>query len=143
MVKIKEEKSSNGEIVHYGISAVIEKDGKYLLIDRAVEPFGYGCISGHINEGEEAEDALIREVEEEAGLKVINQELIFRGKLKSRGCSYGKIPHYCYIFKCSVNGKINSNPKEVKSIGWYSQDEIKNLKLEPLWKFYFRKMKVI
>lgn len=143
MVNIKKTRDSNGGIIHHGVSAVIRRNGKYLLIDRAIKPFGYGCISGHMYEEEEAVDALVREVREEAGLKVISQELIFKGKLKSRGCSYGKIPHYCYIFECEVEGEPNRNPREVKSIGWYSEDEIKNLKLEPLWRFYFRKMKII
>lgn len=144
MTKIKESRDSKGEILHYGIGAVIENEkGEYLLIDRAVEPFGFGCISGHINEGEEAIDALKREVKEEAGLDVVNYKLIYGRKLRTRGCSYGKIPHYCFIFKCDVGGKINGNPKEVKSINWYSKEEIKNLKLEPLWKFFFKKEKVI
>ncbi len=143
MARIKETMSSNGQIIHYGVGAVIERDGEYLLIDRAIEPSGHGCISGHINEGESPEEALIREVKEEAGLKVTDYELILERKIKNRGCSRGRIPHYCYIFKCEVNGDIRKNPEEVKSIRWYSKEDIKKLKLEPLWKFFFKKIGII
>ncbi len=143
MAKIKETISSNGSVIHCGVGAVIEKNNKYLLIDRAITPFGFGCICGHINEGENPEKALIREIKEELGLNVSNYKLVLERELKNRGCSIGRIPHYCYIFECEVNGEININQKEVKSAGWYSKEEIKKLNLEPLWKFYFKKIKVI
>ncbi len=141
--KIKEGRSSDGRIIHYGVGAFIEKDGKYLIINRAVKPWGYGCISEHINEGESAEEAVMRGVFEEAGLNVISSELILERMINSRECSNGKFPHYCYIFRCAVEGEIKSNPKEVKSIDWYSKEDIKKLKLEPFWKFFFKKMNII
>ncbi len=144
MEKIKETKFPNGRIMHYGIGAVIEKDGKYLLIDRAVKPLGYGCISGHINESESPEEALVREVMEEANLKVLSHKLLLERVIKNRECKLGKVMHHCYIYETQIKrkDKLDGN-REVKSISWYSKDEIKKLKLEPLWKFYFKKIGVI
>ena len=145
MTKVKEGISPDGKLMHYGVGAVIEREGRYFLIDRAVEPFGYGCVSGHINKGETPEEALIREVKEEAGLEVTDYELIFEREINNRRCSAGKVSHYCYIFKCKVRGEININPAEVKSAGWNTRKEIreKKSKLEPVWKFFFKKTRVI
>ena len=144
MVKIKESISPNGEVVHYGVGAVIERDGKYLLIERALKPEGFGGISEHINEGESPEQALVRGVEEEAGLKVVNYKLIYETDVKSdRSCGKGKIKHHCYVYDCEIEGEIEGNPREVKSVGWYGKEQIKNLDLESLWKVFFKKMKII
>ncbi len=144
MDKVKETFDSKGRKIHYGVGAVIRNEnGEYLLIDRAVEPYGYGCISGHIHEGEKPEEALIREVEEESGLKVVKHKLILEKVFKKRKCFLGDIDHYGYIFVCEVNGKIKPNPEEVKSIGWYTKEEIDMLKLEPVWKEFFNNMETI
>ena len=134
----------NGRIVHYGVGAVIKKDGKYLLIDRAEEPYGFACITGHIRKNETPEEALAREVGEEVNLEVLSHSLIIERMITNRECRDGKVLHHCYIFETSVrdNGKIKLN-EEVKSAGWYSKEEIKSLKLEPLWKFFFKKIGVI
>ena len=134
----------NGRIVHYGVGAVIKKDGKYLLIDRAEEPYGFACITGHLRRGESPEDALAREVKEEVNLEVLSYKLMFERMINNRECKSGKALHYCYIFEACVksNGKIEPND-EVKSADWYFEKDIKNLKLEPLWKFFFKKIGVI
>ncbi|MEK6844468.1 MAG: NUDIX domain-containing protein [Nanoarchaeota archaeon] len=134
----------NGRIVHYGVGAIIKKDGKYLLIDRAEKPYGFACITGHVRKGERPEEALAREVKEEVNLEVLSYELMFERMIQNRECQSGKVLHHTYIFDASVknNGKIKPND-EVKSVDWYSPEEIKYLKLEPLWRFFFKKMKVI
>ena len=145
MTKVKEGISPDGKLMHYGVGAVIEREGRYLLIDRAVEPLGYGCVSGHINEKETPAEALIREVREEIDLEVVDYELIFEREINNRECSTGKISHYCYIFKCRVKGEIKINLAEIKSADWNTKDEIKEKKskLEPVWKFFFKKTRVI
>ena len=144
MAKVKATLDSSGKIIHYGVAAVIRNDkGKYLIIDRAIEPYGHGCISGHINEGEGPEEALIREVREESGLEVIDHKLILEKKIKGRKCFLDDVDHYCHIFECKVDGKIKHDPREVKSIEWYGKEDIKRLKLEPLWKIFFKTMKGI
>lgn len=142
MAKIKESRNA-GKAMHYAVGAVIEKDGKYLLIDRSVKPYAFALVAGHINEGETPEEALVREVKEESGLKVLSYEKIFEREIKNRECSKGKASHYCYLFNCSIEGRIDIDPKEVKDIAWYSKDEIKRLELEHLARFFFKKIGVI
>ena len=58
-------------------------------------------------------------------------------------CWRGISIHYWYLFKCNVSGEIKQNHIETKSIGWYDVDEIKKLKLEPAWEYWFKKLKII
>jgi len=135
--------SKSGKEMHYSVGALIERDGKYLLIDRAKPPFGFAGLAGHIDEGETEAEALIREVEEESGLKIKSHKLLFEGYIEWNVCSKGMRGHYWYLFCCEADGEIEKDDCEEKSIGWYAKEEIKNLKLEPVWEYWFRKLKII
>lgn len=69
-----------GRFANRGISidAVIEKDGKILLIKRGAEPFkGFWALpGGYVEWDENTEDAVKREVAEEIGLAVKSLKLI-------------------------------------------------------------------
>ena len=77
-------KFSNG--MHYSVGALIERNGKYLLIDRAVTPFGFAGIAGHVDEGETEIETLKREVKEESGLEILSHELLFEEKVEKNRC---------------------------------------------------------
>lgn len=136
-------KSKEGKIMHYSVGALIEKNGKYLLIDRNTYPLGFAGIAGHIDEGETPQKALIREIKEESGLNAENCQLLFEEEIKWNDCSKGIGCHYWYLFKCEVNGTIKQNKRETKSIRWYSKKELKKLNLEPVWEYWFKKLEVI
>jgi 8-oxo-dGTP pyrophosphatase MutT (NUDIX family) len=143
MSKFKEGKNEEGKVTHYSVGAVIERDGKYLLIDRVLPPFGFAGIAGHVDEGGEGpEETLVREVMEEAGLKVLKYELLFEEELKNNICVAGVDIHYWRVYKCEVLGEVRQNKEETKSIGWYTKEEIKNLNLELAWQYWFKKLGV-
>lgn len=129
--------------MHYSVGALIQRDGRYLLIERGVMPFGFAGPAGHIDDGETAEKALLREVKEEVGLKITASELLFEEEVGSNLCSRGVSIHYWSLFKCEVSGELKRNERETKSAGWYSPGEIKKLELEPVWKYWFLKAGVI
>jgi len=135
--------SQKGEQMHYSVGALIERDSKYLLIDRATFPYGFAGIVGHIDEKENEVEALIREVKEESGLKVTKQSLLFEEEVDGNECSRGIKTHYWYVFKCDVSGEISQNDREVKSIGWYTKEQVRDLKLEPIWEYWFKKIKIM
>lgn len=143
MSKHKKGLTLKGELLHYSVGAVIEKDGKYLLIDRVKPPLGFAGVAGHVDEGESPDEAIIREVMEESGLKVSNIKLIFGKEVLLGSCASGASTHKWWVYECETRGEVIFNEKETKSIGWYSIEEIKNLNLEPVWKYWFEKLKII
>lgn len=136
-------KASDGRLMHYSVGALIEKNGKFLLIDRATKPFGFAGIAGHEDKGETSEKALEREVLEEASLKVESMELLLEEEVPWNYCSKGVKVHYWKVFKCNASGEIERNIKEAKSIGWYNKEEIAKLKLEEVWKYWFEKIGIL
>ncbi len=143
MSKPKQGKSKNNKSMHYSVGALIKENDKYLLIDRVKPPLGFAGLAGHIDEGEDKIHALKREVEEESGLKIGCYRLFFEEELDWNWCSKGVDIHYWYLFGCEVSGEIKQNFVETKSIGWYSLNEIKKLNLEPVWKYWFKKLGII
>lgn len=133
----------NGNVFHYSVGAIIMNEGKYLLINRKNPPPGFAAVTGHIDEGEEPSDAIIREVREESGLQVTKSTLLFDEMVDWNKCSRDVTGHYWYLYMCETTGSVSQNINETNSIGWYSVEEIKKLDLEPVWKFWFEKMKII
>lgn len=136
-------KSRDGRKMHYSVGALIESYGKYLLIDRRKEPFGFAGIAGHVDEGEEALQALKREVLEETGLKAEEAELLLEEEVPWNWCRRGIKVHYWYLYKCKVSGEAKQNKEEEKSIAWYSVEEIKKLELEEVWKHWLEKLGIL
>lgn len=145
MSNIQPKLSTNlkGMPMHFSVGAVIIRGGKYLLIDRMNPPYGFSGVAGHVDEGEEAITALRREVKEESGLSVISENLIFEEEINNNECKRGINVHYWYLYKVEVEGELIWNQEETKSIGWYTTNEIKNLKLEPVWEYWFKKLGVL
>jgi len=85
---------------------------------------------------------LLHEVPEESGLKIDNFKLLLEEEVENNTCKRGIDVHYWYLFSCETSGKVKQN-FESKSIGWYSIEEIKKLKLEPVWEHWFKKLKII
>ena len=135
--------AKNGEPLHDSVGAVIRREGKFLLIDRAVPPFGFACVAGHIDEGELPEQALIREVEEEAGLRVTHSRLLAEEELDWNVCSRNVKHHHWYVFACETEGELRRSERETKSAGWYAPDEIRGLDLEPVWEYWLKTLRLI
>jgi 8-oxo-dGTP pyrophosphatase MutT (NUDIX family) len=136
-------KTSNCGKLHYSVGAIIEKNQKFFLINRATPPEGWASIAGHVDEGENETLALAREIKEEAGLQLRKYRQIFEEEISGNTCSRGISNHYWYVFLCEVEGEPLINPDEVKSSGWFSPNEIKRLKLEPVWHYWFKKLAII
>ncbi|MFH1769860.1 MAG: NUDIX domain-containing protein [Parcubacteria group bacterium] len=143
MCGYKKSETEDGRQVHYASGAIIERDGKYLLMDRMHPPFGFACSAGHIDEGETPEETVVREVEEETGLKVTKYELVMNTVDEGHACSHGVDVHEWSVYRCEVTGEMKFNLEEAKSIDWYSSEEMKQIKIEPIWEYIFKKLKII
>lgn len=107
------------------VGAIIEKDKKVLLTKRNVEPFkNYWCIpGGHIEKGESVIKAVKREVEEEVGLDFKPEFFGYFDEI----CQEIDWHAVVLVFKGKFQGEIRIN-KEVLEYGWFSKENIKNLK---------------
>ena len=138
--KPKQIHNAKNELMHFSVGAVIEVNGRYLLIDRDIEPLGFAGLAGHINERETPEQALLRKVGEESSLKVEKYSLLFEEEIEWNRCRAGAPSHYWYVYRCEVTGKVRNNTEASRSIGWYAPDEVRKLNLEPVWKYWFGKI---
>lgn len=141
--KPKQAQNSKGNPMHFSVGAVIEINGRYLLIDRDMEPLGFAGLAGHIDKEETPEETLFRKVKEESGLKIKKHSLLFEEEVEWNWCRVGVQSHYWYLYKCEVEGEILNNPEASKSIGWYTPGEMAKLKWEPVWRYWFKKIGVL
>jgi len=133
-----------GEIIHYSAGALIQKENRYLLINRFKPPFGFAGLAGHVEENETFEEAVKREVNEESDLLVTEIKFLIEGETSfGEHCTKGARKHIWKVFECKTKGKIKINKKEVKSYDWYTPKEIKELKLEHAWEYWFKQLKII
>ena len=99
------------------VDGVYVKDGKILLLKRAVEPFKglWHVVGGHVEENESLKDAVKREFKEETNLDVEVGEIIT--------CRIEQTPDRTKIivaFKVtSAQGEIKLNP-ENQEYGWFA-----------------------
>lgn len=135
--------SDDGKPMHYTVGAIIERDGKYLLIDRALPPYGWAGVAGHLGDGEDPDDAVVRKVNGEVGLEVITKEILYREEVPWNTCRVGVDCHYWSLYKCKTKGDISIDTEGAKSYDWVSKEEIAKLKLEPVWNYWFRKLRII
>ncbi len=142
MPEPKQGTNEQGEIFHYSVGAIIEKNGKYLLLDRKFPPLGFAGPAGHIDVHEEPEVSVVREVDEETGLKVESAELLFSEYVDWNWCRSAK-HHHWYVYRCQVSGELKPEWHEMSSLEWYSPDQIKELKLEQVWDYWFKKLGIV
>lgn len=143
MPKPKEQILSDGRVLHFSAGAVIERGGKYLLIDRKNKPLGFASLAGHIDEGETPRETIEREIREESGLQLISCKEIVSGRFDKTHCVHGVAAHAWHVFRCEVQGRERIDQDEAKSIGWYTSREMQNLNLEPSWKYWFERLGII
>ncbi len=114
------------------VGGVIEKDGKFLLVQEAKKPFSgqWNLPAGRLEIDESVFDGAKREIEEETGYKVeltgivqiSNKTLIIESlNVKDSLISI--------IFSTKIlSGDINYNPSELLAVKWFTYDEILNMK---------------
>ena len=119
-----------------GVSIVIKKDGKYLLIQQAAAkplPFRWFNVSGAMEAGETLEEAAVREVKEETGLEIdlLRETIALKSDWKTE-----KTHFFIANWK---SGKVKPDAREINSCGWFTYEEILKLELMPATRIFFEK----
>ncbi len=143
MGKPKVGTAKDGRLMHYSAGALIEKEGRYLLLDRSSPPFGHAAPTGHVDEDEDPTTAVYREVKEETGYDLQNAKLVYEEEVHNNTCSKGISVHYWYVYEGRVKGAPHRNERETKAMKWCTPAEIKKLQLEPIWEYWLKKKKVL
>lgn len=118
-----------GEIVHFSVGAVIERNSRFLLLRRSLYPIGeYSIPAGHIEEGESSQSVAIRETYEETGLAVISASLIADGVILNEPCRRSVDYHVWSFYACNCIGDPRMS-YESDILGWYTFNELKSIPL--------------
>jgi len=128
--------------MHKSTGVIIKnKKEEILMIERVKLPLGWACPAGHIDEGETAEEALMREVKEEVGLEIKNIKLLIYEFVDWNKCSRGVVGHDWYVFEAQFDkGGLVAEKKEIKNFQWINKSELKDLQLEKVWKMWFERL---
>jgi ADP-ribose pyrophosphatase YjhB (NUDIX family) len=100
------------------VDGMYVKDGKVLLLRRAIEPFKdcWGLVGGHLDAGEGLEEALRREFREETNLEVeIGQKL---GERLEK--SFDRIKRIVTYEVTCARGKIRLSSEHTE-YGWFEK----------------------
>ncbi|HBP01092.1 MAG: 2-dehydropantoate 2-reductase [Candidatus Moranbacteria bacterium GW2011_GWE1_49_15] len=130
--------------MHKSSGAIIRNEkGEILMLERKKFPFGWACPAGHVDEGESFENAMIREVKEETNISIKKYKLIVAEFVDWNECSRGIMGHDWSLFEAiEWEGEAVSN-SESKNMKWVSVGEIGKMELEPVWRYWFEKLKII
>jgi 8-oxo-dGTP pyrophosphatase MutT (NUDIX family) len=108
---------------HKCVGALIRNlDGEILLFQRGTKPAGFAGPAGHCDDGDLPEAALVKEVQEEVGLKVVH----YRDPHPCRRTFEGEPGHDWHFYDVRVSGLIQTNDREVvpRSCRYYSPGEL-------------------
>lgn len=106
-------------------------NGEFLLLLRQDHKLGgnkWGEPAGKVEKGEEKDDAIIRELFEETGIKKNINELRFRGTFYFDG-PYGDLIYHSYIIKLDKKPKVAIEKHAHKKYIWTTAEEAIKLDL--------------
>lgn len=131
--------------MHYSVGAIIQRGNKFLMLDRATDPPGWAGIAGHVDEGEEAIDAILREVPEECGRAVVGTpRLLSAREMPNNPCSHGVDVHFWELYEVEIEpGEVRLEEGKAKAQGWFTAKELAVLELEPIWRTWLTMFEII
>ena len=105
-----------------GVLGIIQEDGRLLMIQRSATvrvPFAWCFPGGQIEDGESQEQALVREMQEEIGVRVEPGRL-----LMTQTKHNGGLRLHCWSASI-IEGSVTPNSKEIADTKWMTPDEIR------------------
>jgi nucleoside triphosphatase len=110
---------------------IVNGKGEVLLVRSNKWGTKYTVPGGHIELGERAEDAIVREVKEETGLDSVADELlVVQQAIYPK--DYYKHEHYIFMdYVCKAKGsQVNLDGRELQSFIWVQPEDAIKLDLE-------------
>ncbi|MGB7922274.1 MAG: NUDIX domain-containing protein [Pyrinomonadaceae bacterium] len=95
-------------------AVVLDQEGRVLLLKHVFRMgSGWGIPGGFIEQGEQPDEALRRELREEVGLEVEKTEIVMVRTMK-------KSKHLEIIFRCRSRGTAKPRSREIKVASWFA-----------------------
>lgn len=115
---------SRTETVELTVLCLLHQNGQYLLQDRVKKDWkGYTLPGGHVEQGESIVDAVVREMQEETGLTIINPRLCGVKHFPIEGGRY-----IVFLFEAiQYEGQLCSS--EEGNMHWIKVDELDKVNL--------------
>jgi ADP-ribose pyrophosphatase YjhB (NUDIX family) len=112
-------------------SAILERDGKYLLVLRRNPPSAdmYAFPGGRAEEGETPDETALREFQEETGIVARNPQLFSVYDLKTHAAD-GSVTSHFFLSVFTVEADADAVAEaadDAADLGWYSVDEIRRM----------------
>lgn len=127
IVELENGKRAERDILrHYGgvCAIVFDQDGKLLMVEQyrsGIKALSLELVAGKLEQGEDQDAAIVREVEEELGLKV--QEMEYLGKI-AVSPAYDEEIIYGYLVKSYIKSNQNLDEDEFLKIHSLELNEI-------------------
>ena len=125
-----------------GVGAVIFSGKKVLLVRRSNEPSKdmWGLPGGVVELGERVEDAIVREVEEETGIRVEPLRLLtVLDSIRKDGEGRIRFHYILSEFLCEeVEGELKAST-DASDAGWFPVHELDSLEMSGWTKGFIRK----
>ena len=114
------------------VTLILNSEGKVLMVKRRDPPFAdrWSLPGGHLEFGEELEEAAKREVFEETGLLVEITKLVgFKNQVISDN---GQLSHYViFCFEGEIRGGMLSKGDDAKETAWNDPNALKREEVSP------------
>ena len=121
---VRGDKLSNDEHILVAVIFIKNKDNKYLIQKTSLEKSGlYSTTGGHVLYNEDSKTSIIREVKEELGIDIANDDIKYIGSILF-GVPFGDI---YYLEKDIDIDSVKLQKEEVSSVPYMTKEEIDDL----------------
>lgn len=109
---------------HVTVAAVIEEDGRFLLVEETIESgIAFNQPAGHLEQGEDLISAIKREVTEETG-RQFEPEAIVAVQLWRRNPQSPSFVRFCFTGHVHSYNPLQTLDEGIIATHWLSRDEI-------------------
>lgn len=106
---------------------LFNENGEVLLLKRKKTGFGdskYGFIGGHVEKGENIKKAIIREVNEEIGVEIAENDLEFRNIMNRKVNQDVEYIDFIFIAKKWKGNIRNMEPEKCSELKWCNPNKL-------------------